>query len=196
MAFQASLRLALFYFLVAFDAGPMGGSVRAGNHLLVDNVTVTVDAFELRLLNVQPMGNSNIPVNFCFLLHEIPMTNDAVLIDEFVLGEELVGEYLTGFGVTIDTGHSGRMNRLAPHHNPGLFDVAMETDGGVGHENMSRENNKGYPQNDHSRKDTKEKPFPLDEIEDGPLNKVSDFHGSDSSSILFSVPGPSDFLSH
>jgi hypothetical protein len=92
MAFQASLRLALFYFLVAFDAGSVGGSVCAGNHLLMDNITMTIDALELRLLNVQSMGNFNIPVNLCFLLLDIPMTIDAVLIDEFIFGQKFMGE--------------------------------------------------------------------------------------------------------
>ena len=86
MAFQASLRLALFYFLVAFDAGRMGGSIRPRNHLLMDDITMTVHAFELGLLNVQSMGNFNIPVNLCFLLFDILMAIDAVLIDEFIFG--------------------------------------------------------------------------------------------------------------
>ena len=86
MALQASFGFTLLYFLVASDAGSVGGSVCAGNHLLMDNITMTADAFELRLLNVQPMGNLNVPVNLCFLLLDILMTIDAVLIDEFIFG--------------------------------------------------------------------------------------------------------------
>ena len=107
-----------------------------------------------------------------------------------------MGEELTWLRMTIDTSHAQGVNRLAPHHNPGLFDVAVETDGGVGHENMSGKNNEGYAKDDDPWKNTKEKPFPLDEIEDGPFYKVSDFHGSDSSSILLSGHGPGNSPSH
>ena len=196
MAFQAIFGLALFHLFVASDAGRMGGSIRPWNHLLMDDVAMTVDALELRLLDVQSMGNLNIPVNLAVFLLDIPMTIDAVLIDEVIPGQKLVGEDLTWFGMTIDAGHLRRVNRLGPHHNPGLFDMAMETDTWVGHENMSRRDNKGYPQNDDPWKDTKEKPPFLNQIQDGPFYKVSDFHGSDSSSILFRGLGSANFLSH
>ena len=194
MALQTSLRLALFHFLVASDAGRMGGSVRPWNHLLVDDVAMTVDAFELRLLDVQSMGNLNIPVNLAFFLLDIPMTIDTVLIDEVIPGQKLVGEELTWLGMTVDTGHPRRVNRLGPHHDSGLLDVAVETYAWVSHENMPRRNDEGYPQNHNPREDTEEKPSFLNQIQDGPLYEIGDFHGSNSSSMVLQQAGLGDFL--
>ena len=92
MAFQASFGFALFYFFMAFDAGPVGGSVRPCNHLLMDNVTMTVDAYKLRLLNVQSMGKFNIVGNLFSFFLNILMTMEAVLIDEFTLCRKFVWE--------------------------------------------------------------------------------------------------------
>lgn len=159
MAFQAILGCTLFHFLVALDAGRMGGSVCPGNHLLMDDVPMAVDASEFRLLDVQSVGNLNIPVNLALFLLDIPMTSDAVLIDEVISGEKLVGKELAWLGMTVDTGYAGGMNRLGPHHDSGLLDMAMETYAREGHENMSRRDSKGYPQNDDTWKDAEEKPF-------------------------------------
>lgn len=184
MAFQAILGCALFHFFVALDASRMGGPIGPWNHLLMDDVTMTVDASEFRLLDVQSVGNLNIPVNLSLFLLDIPMTTDAVLIDEVISGEKLVGKELTWLGMTVDTGHAGGMNRLGPHHDSGLLDMAMETYAWEGHEYMSRRDSKGYPQNDDTWKNAEEKPFFLHQIQDGPLYEVSDFHSSDSSSMV------------
>jgi len=92
MAFQASFASALFHLFMAFDAGPVGGSVRPCNHLLMDNVTMTVDACKFRLLNVQSMGKFNIAGNLFPFFLDILMTMEAVLIDEFTLCRKFVGE--------------------------------------------------------------------------------------------------------
>lgn len=184
MALQASFGFALFHFLVASDAGRMGGSVRPWNHLLMDDVAMTVDAFELRLLDVQSMGHLDIPMNLFRLFLDVLMTVDAALIDEFVLGKELVGKNLIRFRVTVDTGHPRRVNRLGPHHDSGLLDVAVKTYARMGHENMSRRNDEGYPQNHNPREDTEEKPSFLNQIQDGALYEISDFHGRNSSSMV------------
>jgi hypothetical protein len=150
----------------------------------MDNVTVTVDAAELRLLDVQSMAEFKLLGDLFLPFLDIPMTVDAVLIDEFVLCRKFVGEELARLGMAVHTGDPGRMDRLGPHHDSGLLDVTVETYGWVGHEKMPRSDNKGYPQNDDTWKNTEEKPFFLDQIDDGPLYEVSDFHGSDSSSVV------------
>jgi hypothetical protein len=184
MAFQTILGFAFFYFLVASDAGRVGGSIGPWNHLLMNDITMTIKACELRLLDVQSMGYFDIPVNLFPPLLDVLMTVDAVLIDEIVFAQKLVGEDLTWFCMTVDTGHPGRMNRLGPHHDSGLIHMAMETDTWVGHENMTGRNDEGYPQNDDTWEDTEEKPFSLNQVQDGPLYEVSDFHSSDSSSMV------------
>ena len=184
MAFQTIFGFAFFYFLVASDAGRVGWSIGPWNHLLMNDITMTIKACELRLLDVQSMGYFDIPMNLFLLLLDVLMTVDAVLIDEIVFGQKLVGEDLTWFCMTVDTGNPGRMNRLGPHHDSGLIHMAMETDTWVGHENMTSRNDEGYPQNDDTWKDTEEKPFALNQVQDGILYEVSDFHSSDSSTMV------------
>ena len=184
MAFQAILGCAPFHFFVALDARRMGRPIGPWNHLLMDNITMTVDASEFRLLDVQSVGNLNIPVNLSLFLLDIPMTPDAVLIDEVISGKKLVGKELIWLGMTVGTGYAGGVNRLGPHHDSGLLDMAMETYAGESHEYMSGGDSKGYPQNDDTWENPEEKPFFLHQKQDGTLYEVSDFHNSDSSSMV------------
>jgi hypothetical protein len=92
---------------------------------------------------------------------------EAVLINEFIFCQKFVGEYLTRFRMTVHTRHPVWMNRLTPHLDSRLIDMAMEAYARVGHEKMSRKKNKGQPDDDHPRKKTKKKPFLLDKVDNG-----------------------------
>lgn len=173
MACQASFGITLFYYLfVAFDTGRVGWFVRPRYHLLVNDVAVTVYAFELCLLNVHPVGYLNLPDDLLFLILNILVTPDAILIDECIPRGELMGKDLTRLRMTVDTTHAGRVNRLAPHLDPRLTHVAVEAYSGICHENVPCEKDKGNPQDDDTWKDAEEKPFLLEEIQNRMLYEV------------------------
>lgn len=73
---------------------------------------------------------------------------------------------MTGFRMTVDTGYPGWMDRFGPHLDPGLTNVAAEAYTWIRHEEISSKNNKGHPDDEDPRKDTKKKPFFLDKVDD------------------------------
>ena len=184
MACQASFGITLFYLFVAFDTGRVGWFVRPRYHLLVNDVAVTVYTFELCLLNVHPVGYLNLLDDLLFLFLNILVTADAILIDECVPRGILMGKDLPRLRMTVDTSNLGWMNRLSPHLDSGLTLVAAEAYPRVGHQKMSRKNNNGHSDDEDPWKDTKKKPFLLDQVNDEPFQEVKDFHKSNSSSCF------------
>jgi hypothetical protein len=172
MACQASFGIVRFHLFVAFDTGIVGWFVRPRYHLLVNDVAVTVHAFELCLLNVHPVGYLNLIDDLLFLFLNILVTADAILIDECVPRGELMGKDLTRLRMTVDATHAGRVDGLTPHLDPRLTHVAVEAYSWIRHENVPCEKDKGNPQDDDTWKDAEEKPFLLEEIQNGMLYEV------------------------
>lgn len=170
MAKLAGFGFTFFDFFVALDADSMGGSIHSFDHRLMDNGHMTVNALEFQLLDMNAVVDFNIVGILFPLFFNVPMTMHAILIHKFGTCRIFMGQYLTGFRVTIDTGHSGWEIPVGPLLKSGLRNVAMETCARVGHEKMSRKKNKGQPDDDHPRKNTKKKPFLLDKI----LDKIDD----------------------
>jgi hypothetical protein len=73
---------------------------------------VTIDALQLRFLDVDLMGNLHVMSFFLLLLSHMPVTTKAIVIHLFI-GVKISGKQFSWSRMTIHAGNADRMNSRA-----------------------------------------------------------------------------------
>jgi hypothetical protein len=73
------------------------------------DISVAIDTHQLRFFYMELMGNFHMVGLFHLFPGYMLMTAKAIVI-HFFIGKKIAGKQLAGFGMTIHTGHTGRMN--------------------------------------------------------------------------------------